>query len=79
MARSPCAWSTRVRASRRASGSGSSSRSSTASGDGSGGGAGLGLAIAKGFVEANGGEIAVDSVLGQGSSFVVAMPYREEG
>jgi two-component system sensor histidine kinase KdpD len=47
------------------------------SGNGSGGGAGLGLAIAKGFVEANGGEIAVDSVLGQGSSFVVTLPYRE--
>jgi K+-sensing histidine kinase KdpD len=46
---------------------------------GSGGGAGLGLAIAKGFVEANGGEITVDSVVGQGSSFVVAMPCREEG
>jgi len=44
---------------------------------GSGGGAGLGLAIAKGFVEANGGELGVDSVLGQGSSFVVTMPYRE--
>lgn len=47
------------------------------SGDGSGGGAGLGLAIAKGFVEANGGEIGVDSVLGQGSSFVVTLPFRE--
>jgi K+-sensing histidine kinase KdpD len=46
---------------------------------GSGGGAGLGLAIAKGFIEANGGEITVDSVVGQGSSFVVAMPCREEG
>jgi len=41
------------------------------------GGAGLGLAIAKGFVEANGGEIAVDSVPGQGSSFVVSMPGLE--
>ncbi len=38
------------------------------------GGAGLGLAIARGFVEANGGEITVDSVEGQGSSFVVALP-----
>jgi two-component system, OmpR family, sensor histidine kinase KdpD len=46
---------------------------------GDGGGAGLGLAIAKGFVEANGGEITVDSVVGQGSSFVVAMPCREDG
>jgi K+-sensing histidine kinase KdpD len=46
---------------------------------GSGGGAGLGLAIAKGFIEANGGEITVDSVVGQGSSFVVAMPCREDG
>ena len=46
---------------------------------GSGGGAGLGLAIAKGFVEANGGEIMVDSVVGQGSSFVVSMPCREGG
>lgn len=45
---------------------------------GSGGGAGLGLAIAKGFIEANGGEITVDSVVGQGSSFVVSMPCREE-
>jgi two-component system sensor histidine kinase KdpD len=46
---------------------------------GSGGGAGLGLAIAKGFIEANGGEITIDSVVGQGSSFVVAMPCREGG
>jgi K+-sensing histidine kinase KdpD len=46
---------------------------------GSGGGVGLGLAIAKGFVEANGGEITVDSVVGQGSSFVVSMPCREGG
>jgi two-component system sensor histidine kinase KdpD len=46
-------------------------------GDGASGGAGLGLAIARGFVEANGGEITVDSVPGQGSSFVVSMPGRE--
>jgi two-component system sensor histidine kinase KdpD len=44
---------------------------------GSGGGTGLGLAIAKGFIEANGGEITVDSVVGQGSSFVVSMACRE--
>ncbi len=42
-------------------------------------GTGLGLAIAKGFVEANGGGIAVESLPGQGSSFVVSMPYREDG
>jgi K+-sensing histidine kinase KdpD len=42
--------------------------------DGVRGGAGLGLAIAKGFVEANGGEITVESLPGQGSSFVVSLP-----
>jgi two-component system sensor histidine kinase KdpD len=42
-------------------------------------GTGLGLAIAKGFVEANGGAITVESLPGQGSSFVVSMPYREDG
>lgn len=36
------------------------------------GGSGLGLAIAKGFIEANGGEIGVESLPGQGSSFVVS-------
>lgn len=48
-------------------------------GNGAQPGAGLGLAIAKGFVEANGGEIAVESLPGQGSSFVVSMPYRDRG
>jgi two-component system, OmpR family, sensor histidine kinase KdpD len=37
-------------------------------------GSGLGLAIAKGFIEANGGTISVESLLGQGTSFVVALP-----
>ena len=37
-------------------------------------GSGLGLAIAKGFVEANGGTIAVESLPGQGTSFVVTFP-----
>jgi len=42
-------------------------------------GSGLGLAIAKGFVEANGGEIAVESLPGQGTSFVVSFPRPEGG
>jgi len=40
-------------------------------------GAGLGLAIAKGFVEANGGEIEVEAVPGQGSTFVVSFPLAK--
>jgi K+-sensing histidine kinase KdpD len=47
--------------------------------EGSDRGFGLGLAIAKGFVEANGGEIAVESVPGQGSTFVVSFPLAGEG
>ncbi len=43
------------------------------------GGSGLGLAIAKGFVEANGGEIEVESLPGQGSSFVVSFPANPAG
>jgi K+-sensing histidine kinase KdpD len=39
---------------------------------GSGNGSGLGLAIARGFIEANGGEVEVESLPGQGSSFVVS-------
>ncbi len=38
------------------------------------GGSGLGLAIARGFVEANGGTISVDSLPGQGTSFVISFP-----
>jgi two-component system, OmpR family, sensor histidine kinase KdpD len=41
-------------------------------------GSGLGLAIAKGFVEANGGAISVESLPGQGTSFVVSMPIERE-
>jgi two-component system sensor histidine kinase KdpD len=48
------------------------------SANGVGGGSGLGLAIAKGFVEANGGEIGVESLPGQGTSFVVSLPCDGE-
>ncbi len=41
------------------------------------GGSGLGLAIVKGFVEANGGTIAVRSLPGQGTSFQVSLPIEE--
>lgn len=41
-------------------------------------GMGLGLAIVKQFVEAHGGQVAVDSELGQGSTFRFVIPYKEE-
>jgi two-component system sensor histidine kinase KdpD len=47
---------------------------------GSGGthtGSGLGLAIVKGFVEANGGRVWAESLPGQGTSFVVALPLEK--
>ncbi len=37
-------------------------------------GSGLGLAIARGFVEGNGGTITVQSLPGQGTSFIVSLP-----
>ena len=37
-------------------------------------GAGLGLAIARGFAEANGGRLWVESHAGQGATFVLALP-----
>jgi two-component system sensor histidine kinase KdpD len=40
-------------------------------------GSGLGLAIAKGFVEANGGAINVESLPGQGTSLVVSFPVGD--
>jgi two-component system sensor histidine kinase KdpD len=40
-------------------------------------GSGLGLAIARGFVEASGGTIVVESLPGQGTSFVVSLPVVE--
>ena len=48
-------------------------------GDAANSGSGLGLAIAKGFIEANGGQIAVESLPGQGTSFVVTLPQSERG
>jgi two-component system sensor histidine kinase KdpD len=42
-------------------------------------GSGLGLAIAKGFIEANGGRIAIESLPGQGSAFVVSFDGPEGG
>jgi two-component system, OmpR family, sensor histidine kinase KdpD len=39
-------------------------------------GSGLGLAIARGFVEANGGAIEVESLPGQGTSFIVSFPLE---
>ncbi len=42
-----------------------------------GSGTGLGLAIAREIVERSGGSIAVESVLGEGSTFVVTVPAAE--
>ncbi len=39
-------------------------------------GSGLGLAIARGFVEAGGGTLRVDSHPGQGASFIVSLPLE---
>ena len=59
--------------------SGSSSRS-TAPGDARRHrGSGLGLAIARGFVEANGGRVRVESLPGQGATFVVELPLEPSG
>jgi two-component system, OmpR family, sensor histidine kinase KdpD len=43
-------------------------------GDGAGPGSGLGLAICRGFVEANGGRIALQTGVGEETSFVVSFP-----
>jgi signal transduction histidine kinase len=41
-------------------------------------GAGLGLAIVKGIVEAHGGRIWVESVVGQGTAFYFSVPIAKE-
>ena len=40
------------------------------------GGMGMGLSIAKGIIEAHGGEISVESCLGKGSAFVITLPVE---
>jgi two-component system sensor histidine kinase KdpD len=40
-------------------------------------GSGLGLSIAKGFIELGGGRLSVESLPGQGTSFVVELPLSE--
>jgi two-component system sensor histidine kinase KdpD len=42
-------------------------------------GSGLGLAIVRGFVEANGGRVWVESLPGQGTAFVVELPLEVGG
>jgi two-component system sensor histidine kinase KdpD len=44
----------------------------------SGSGSGLGLAICRGFVEANGGRIVLQSGAGRGTSFAVSLPLLEQ-
>jgi two-component system, OmpR family, sensor histidine kinase KdpD len=46
-------------------------------GDGRSAGSGLGLAIVRGFIEANGGHVHVESLPGQGASFVVELPLPQ--
>ncbi len=42
-------------------------------------GSGLGLAIARGFIEANGGSLHVESLPGQGATFVFELPLERAG
>ena len=42
-------------------------------------GSGLGLAIARGFTEANAGSLHVESLPGQGATFVFELPLEQSG
>jgi K+-sensing histidine kinase KdpD len=42
-------------------------------------GSGLGLSIARGFTEANAGTLHVESLPGQGATFVFELPLSERG
>ena len=42
-------------------------------------GSGLGLAIARGFTEASSGSLHVESLPGQGATFVFELPLQESG
>jgi signal transduction histidine kinase len=43
------------------------------------GGAGLGLAIVKGIIDAHGGTVATESMLGRGTLFTVRLPIMRVG
>ena len=43
------------------------------------GGTGLGLAIVKHIIKAHGGEVTVDSRLGEGSTFTIRLPMQSNG
>jgi two-component system sensor histidine kinase KdpD len=64
----------------RGPGSGSAGSGSAGSGDGSGGsgGSGLGLAICRGFVEANGGRIVLQTGRDTGTIFTVSFPVASQ-
>ena len=42
-------------------------------------GAGVGLTISKAYIEANSGNISVESKEGEGSKFIITLPANEDG